>query len=212
MNQRSNEEWIEDLSFDGARREEALEDLRAIIVRSMPAALQGWLPSTNPQFEPLVEEVAQETLLRVLSHLETFQSRARFTTWVYKIAVRIALTELRRRRWQDHSLETLLDMENAPETPAYTADTHLGPEMDVTQADIMVYVGRIMEEELSERQKQAMRLVMVQGLPLEEAARFLGKERNALYKMLHDARLRLRQRLARDGFSPEELIRLFEGR
>jgi RNA polymerase sigma-70 factor, ECF subfamily len=210
MDKRSNGEWFEDLKSDGARREAALEDLRAIVVRSMPAALHNWLLSSDPQFAPLVEEVAQETLLRVLSHIDTFQNRSQFTTWVYKIAIRTALTELRRRRWKEHSLETLLEMENALETPAYITDANPGPEAAASQTETMVYIGKIMQEELSERQLKAMRVVGVQGLPMEEAARFLGTDRNALYKMLHDARLRLKRRLARDGLSPEELMRMFE--
>lgn len=43
----------------------------------------------------------QETLLRVLDQLDTFEGRSLFTTWVHKIAIRIALTELRRKRWRD---------------------------------------------------------------------------------------------------------------
>jgi RNA polymerase sigma-70 factor (ECF subfamily) len=52
--------------------------------------------------------------------------------------------------------------------------------------------------------------VGVQGMPLEEAARRLGTDRNALYKLLHDARLRLKRRLAREGLSPAELLAVFE--
>ncbi|NOH03849.1 MAG: hypothetical protein HND47_18735 [Chloroflexi bacterium] len=35
--------------------------------------------------------------------MDTFEGRSLFTTWVHKIAIRIALTELRRKRWRDAS-------------------------------------------------------------------------------------------------------------
>jgi RNA polymerase sigma-70 factor, ECF subfamily len=210
MKKRSNEKWLQDLKSDGEMREAALADLRAAIAGSMPAALQGWLSPSDPHFDALVEEVCQETLLRVLSHLDTFQNRSQFTTWVYKIAVRVALTELRRRRWKDHSLETLLEMEQAPETPSFVSDPNPEPETIAVQADVMAYIDRVMQEELSDRQKLAMRVVGIQGLAMEEAARHLGTNRNALYKLLHDMRLRLKRRLARDGYTPEELMSVFE--
>ncbi len=75
--------------------------MRALILRGLPYALAGKLDPNSPQFEALAEEVAQETLLKVLAHLDTFEGRSLFTTWVQKIAVREALGELKRRRWRD---------------------------------------------------------------------------------------------------------------
>ena len=98
---RTNETWLADLRDNGQARELALEDLRAIIQKGLPFALSRWLSPDQPQFNALVEEVTQETLLRVLDQLDTFEGRSQFTTWVHKIAVRIALTELRRKRWRD---------------------------------------------------------------------------------------------------------------
>jgi RNA polymerase sigma-70 factor (ECF subfamily) len=46
---------------------------------------------------------------------------------------------------------------------------------------------------------------------MEEAARRLGTNRNALYKMLHDARLRIKKRLAAEGLSPEDVLAAMGG-
>src|SRR3972149_8660892 len=100
MTGRTNESWLNDLRDSGAAREAALDELRAIVQKSLPYALSRWLSPDDPLFTPLVEEVTQETLLRVLDQLDTFQGRSMFTTWVHKIAIRIALTELRRKRWR----------------------------------------------------------------------------------------------------------------
>jgi len=53
--------------------------------------------------------------------------------------------------------------------------------------------------------------VGIQGMPLEEAARRLGTNRNALYKMMHDARLRLKNRLEKEGLPVESLLEMFSG-
>lgn len=51
-----------------------------------------------------------------------------------------------------------------------------------------------------------MTVVMFEELPLEEAARRMGTNRNALYKLLRDARKRLKKCLEREGFTPEEVL------
>jgi RNA polymerase sigma-70 factor (ECF subfamily) len=71
-------------------------------------------------------------------------------------------------------------------------------------------VRRIIEEELTDRQRQALILLGVQDMPIEDAAKRLKTNRNALYKLLHDARLRLRTRLAREEIAPYEVLALFE--
>ncbi|MEK6752276.1 MAG: hypothetical protein AABZ00_08405, partial [Chloroflexota bacterium] len=79
---RTNETWLADLRDTGEKHAEALNDLREIIQKGLPYALSRWLSSDNPLFQPLVEEVTQETLLRVLDQLGTFEGRSLFTTWV----------------------------------------------------------------------------------------------------------------------------------
>ena len=207
---RTNEEWLADLRAGGEVQEAALADLHAIILSGLPYALSKWLSPNNPLFTPLTEEVAQETLLRVLANLDTFEGRSQFTTWVHKIAVRVALTELRRKRWKDVSLENLTEIEGAPISSSLMADPAIGPETTAEQADLLALVQRLIAEELTEKQRQAMVAVTIQGMPLEEVARRMDMKRNALYKLLHDARLRLKRRLASEGLTPQEVLAVFE--
>jgi len=210
MATRSNEAWLSDLRADGEIKSAALEDLRVVIQKGLPYALSRWLSPDLPQFSSLVDEVTQETLLRVLDQLGTFEGRSQFTTWVHKIAVRIALTELRRKRWRDSSLDELTENEDAPPPPGLLADSQASPETSAERGDMLVRVRRIIEEELTDRQRQALILLGVQDMPIEEAARKLKTNRNALYKLLHDARLRLRTRLASEEIAPYEVLALFE--
>jgi len=210
MTTRTNEAWISDLSSSGEAREAALEDLRSIVQKGLPYALSRWLSTDEPQFNSLVEEVTQETLLRVLDQLDSFEGRSQFTTWVHKIAVRIALTELRRKRWRDASLDELTENEDIPPPPGLLADPQAGPETSAERADMIVRVRRIIDEELTERQRQALLLLGVQDMPMEDAARKLKTNRNALYKLLHDARLRLKNRLSMEDINAHEVLALFE--
>jgi RNA polymerase sigma-70 factor (ECF subfamily) len=210
MATRSNEAWLSDLRSEGERRSAALDDLRSVIQRGLPYALSRWLSPTQPQFESLVEEVTQETLLRVLDQLGTFEGRSQFTTWVHKIAVRIALTELRRKRWRDSSLDELTENEDIPPPQGLLADSQAGPDVTAERADMLARIRRVIEEELTDRQRQALVLLGLQDMPMEDAARKLKTNRNALYKLLHDARLRLRTRLALEDISPHEVLAMFE--
>ncbi len=210
MQSRTNEAWLSDLQSNGPEREAALEDLRVVIQKGLPYALSRWLSPDQPQFSALVDEVTQETLLRVLDQLDTFEGRSQFTTWVHKIAVRIALTELRRKRWRDASLDELTENEDVPPPPGLLANSHAGPEVSAERADILVRVRRIIDEELTDRQREALILLGVQDMPMEDAAKKLHTNRNALYKLLHDARLRLKRRLSMEDISPHEVLTLFE--
>lgn len=212
MDTRSNESWLEELRATGPVRETALDDLHGIVQKGLPYALSRWLSPDDPLFTPLVEEVTQETLLRVLDQLDTFEGRSMFTTWVHKIAIRIALTELRRKRWQDSSLDELVDNEENPAPTRLMADPQAGPEISAERADMLVRIRRILDEELTEKQRQAITLLGLQDMPMEEAARRMKTNRNALYKLLHDARLRLKRRLAKEDLSAQEVLSAFESK
>lgn len=213
MSRRTNEEWISDLQSAGTRRDAALADLRQAILNGLPYALNKWLPTNDPRFNPLAEEVAQDTLLRVLDRLDTFEGRSQFTTWVHKIAVRIALTELRRKRWENFSLEEIVEGEEGFPMGSLMIDHQASsPEEQAEGADMMQRLQRIIAEELTDKQRQAMVAIAIKGMPFEEVARRMGTNRNALYKMMHDTRLRLKHRLAQEGLTPEDVLAGFENR
>ncbi len=66
---------------------------------------------------------------------------------------------------------------------------------------------RFIAEELTDRQREAMVAVMFEGMPLEEAARRMDTNRNALYKLLHDARKKLKKRIEAESLSPAEVLK-----
>jgi RNA polymerase sigma-70 factor (ECF subfamily) len=75
---------------------------------------------------------------------------------------------------------------------------------------MLAQVQRLIMEELTDKQRQAMTAISIQGMPIEEVARRMNTTRNALYKLLHDARLRLKHRMAQEGLTPEDVLSVFE--
>jgi RNA polymerase sigma-70 factor (ECF subfamily) len=205
VNERSNEEWIADLSQSGPQRDEALIDLRALLVRGLGYSLSKY---SNVD-DAILEDFAQEALLRILDNLDTFRGESRFTTWAQKIAVRVALTELRRHRWRDVSLDEITDSPDVSFIPNLMADPSAGPEQQAIQHTVLETLRRVIANELTDKQRQALIAVRIEGMPLEEVARRMGTNRNALYKLLHDARQRLKKQLLDEGLSPEEILAAF---
>jgi RNA polymerase sigma-70 factor (ECF subfamily) len=213
MSDRTNEEWVSDLRSEGFQRDAALADLRQVVLHGLPYALNKWLSTSDPRFSPLADEVAQDTLLRVFDRLDTFEGRSQFTTWVHKIAIRIALTELRRKRWENSSLEELVEgEENFPMGNIMMDHQALTPEEHVEGTDMVKRLQRIISDELTDKQRHAMIAIAIKGMPFEEVARRMGTNRNALYKMMHDTRLRLKQRLSQEGLSINDVLAVFEKR
>ena len=205
MADRTNEEWLAELRGPG--NDQALADLRTLLVRGLRYAMADRPSVTDAD----LEDFAQDALMKVLAGLDSFRGESRFTTWAQKIAVRVAFTELRRRRWKDVALQDLVEQYDGIDlTPAVLTDPAASPEHQTAQQMILETLQRLIAEELTDRQRQAMTAVMMGGMSLEEVARRMGTNRNALYKLLHDARQRLRQRMVAQGLSAQDVLATLE--
>ena len=69
---------------------------------------------------------------------------------------------------------------------------------------------RMVDEELTDRQREAVVAVLLEGMPISEVARRMGTNQNALYKLLHDARKKLKRQMQAAGLSPQEVLATFE--
>jgi len=205
---RTNDEWLADLRAGSPAREAALDDLRLVLANGLRRGLIGQIDTAAPEFDALLDDFVQEALLKVLDNLDTFAGRSLFTTWANKIALNIGLTELRRKRWRDTSLDQLTQTDDGEYTPSFVADPAPQPEEVTEQRELMQYVTRLINEELTDKQRTALTAV-IQGQPLTEVALRLDSNQNAVYKLVFDARQRLRRRLADDGLTPEEIMAAF---
>jgi len=203
LTNRSNEEWLELLHSD--ERESALEELRTVIVQGLRAGLGRSLDKKGALEQ--IEDFAQDSLLRILDNLDSFRGDSKFTTWAQKVAVRVAYSELRRKRWANVSLDRSEDSNLTASSWENIPDRSVDPERAVSGQMAVDLVTGLINTELTELQRTAFHGIIVQGLPMEEVARQLGTNRNALYKLLHDARKRLKNELLERGIDAEQLVR-----
>ena len=87
-------------------------------------------------------------------------------------------------------------------------DSAANPETEIAQLGIVRAMHEILETELTERQRTAV-VAKLRGMPQEEIGRRLGINRNAVYKLAHDARKKLKQGLEASGFDAGEIRAAF---
>lgn len=206
MTERTNEQWLAELR--GPEQPQALADLRELLLRGLRAALGNRI---QRDLDHVMEDFVQEGIIKIMDNLDTFRGESRFTTWAQKIAVNAAFTELRRRRWQDISLQQMVeDQEGNEFTPAILTDPTATPEEQATRRAMMAFVEKMIDEELTDRQRQAIQAVIFNEMPMEEVARRMNTNRNALYKLIFDARQNLQRKMAENGFTPQDVLAVFE--
>ena len=210
MTQRSNEQWLTDLQATGAAHDTAVSDLLVILVSGLRRGLLARVNTSAPEFETQAEDFAQEAILKILAKMHTFAGRSKFTTWAHKVAVSVALTELRRKRWQDRSLDGMMDDSEGDYTPRLAADKSPTPENAAERAEALAHVARLIGEALTKKQRTALTASVIEGLSTNEVAQKMEMKPNAVYKLLHDARLRLKNSLAQEGLTPADIISVFQ--
>lgn len=215
MTERTNEAWLSDLR---AQAPEALEDLRARLQRGIFYYLsreRSDLSSlSSHEVMQMAQDMAQDSLMRVLANLDSFRGDSLFTTWATRVAVRVAISGLRRASFRDYSLDAL----TADGEPAWLNASPVmsgkppNPEHAAEKDEVMGRLQDSIKEALTDRQYRALVAVAVDGVPMEIVAERLGTNRNALYKLVHDARRKLRAHLEAQGLNMDYMLRLFEER
>jgi RNA polymerase sigma-70 factor (ECF subfamily) len=215
--ERSNAQWVHDLTDEPSLRDPAIQDLRVRLQRGIYYYLSRERSDlsdlSSEEITQMAEDFAQDATLRVISNLDSFRGDSRFVTWATKIAVRVAISEMRRARYKDFSLDALT--ENGADIKADTNSSITGtpierPESMLEKQDVLEKINKAFEEALTSRQRTALDAVVLQGIPMEVVADRMGTNRNALYKLVHDARRKLRTHLEGQGLSPDYIMNLFE--
>lgn len=212
---RTNEEWLRDLRLDGSEQQPALDDLRDLLLRAalyfFSRNLGDFGGLGRDEVLHRAEDCAQDALLAVMQHLPEFRGDSRFSTWAYKFAINIALTTARHERWKGVSLDDLgADGEAAlPEWLMQDKSVEAAPEQNAMRAEVRGILREVIEKDLTDKQRQVLLLMVFNEVPMDEVVRRLGANRNAVYKLLHDARRRLKSSLEARGFDVAETLNLF---
>jgi RNA polymerase sigma factor (sigma-70 family) len=213
MPDRTNADWLEALRRPDAPDPEALAALRAHLERSALFAIRRRLSSAHgvasDEIDSLAEDSAQEALLLALDNLGSFRGEARFVTWAAAIAVGVAMSALRRQLWRDVSLEHMPDGWHEPASSAAASSGWEHPDLAAQRTEIWSVIKEVVQRDLTDRQRQVLNLVVINGVDADEVAERLGVSSGALYKLTHDARRKLKAGLLARGFSAHEILQAF---
>jgi RNA polymerase sigma-70 factor (ECF subfamily) len=194
--------WLAQLSGSGRAHDDAVARLHELLLRAARfevARRRRALPHLRGNdHDDLAQQAADDALVAVLSKLDDFRGDSRFSTWAYKFALYEAAVKLRRRAWQERELPL------EPDSWPQIASADMLPEQRATQSELLGALQTAISESLSEHQREVLVAITLNGVPIDVLAERLNTTRGALYKTLHDARKKLRAKLAGDGFDIAE--------
>jgi RNA polymerase sigma-70 factor (ECF subfamily) len=189
--------WLERLSAEGRVRDEAIAELRELLLRAARFEVRRRC-ATLSQFrggdqEDLAQQSAGDAMVAILGKLDDFRGESKFTTWAYKFALYEAAARIRKLAWQGRELP--LEPEDWPRVP----DPGPAPQGEVEMSDLLAAIREEIETSLTPRQRDVLIALALNEVPIDVLAERLETTRGALYKVLHDARHRLRAALAERG-------------
>lgn len=152
------------------------------------------------------EDVTQEAFLKAFEHLNRFEERSRFSTWVTRIAVNAALMRVRSRRTHEHVAIHKDSGEDPAALPYEIQDWRPDPEQLYTRRELRSILAQALAA-LPQHYSTVFVLRDVEGFSTAETAETLGISIAAVKTRLLRARLQLRQHLARYFEAPQETKR-----
>ena len=198
-------EWLRALAGAGPGRDAALARLHGLLVRIARGEVARRGPRlriTGPELDDLAYQAAADALLAITGKLGQFRGESRFTTWAYKFVIFEVSAKIGRHFWRNPAVP--LDAEDWDRLPGRFG---FEPAQEAEWRDLLAAMRRAVDTELTPRQRAVFVAVVVNDVPLDTLAADLASSRNAIYKMMFDARRKLRAALAADGFLGEESSR-----
>jgi RNA polymerase sigma-70 factor, ECF subfamily len=188
--------WVEALTAAGRAHDDAVQRLHALLLRAARfevARRRRALGYVRDDLDDLATQAADDALMAIMAKLHTYRGDSRFTTWAYKFAVLEAGVKVRRRVW--HEREIPLEDDGWARLP----DRGTTPSRDLETAEMLGAVRDAITEALTPHQRTVLIAVTLNDVPIDVLAERLATTRGALYKTLHDARKKIRARLAEQG-------------
>jgi RNA polymerase sigma-70 factor (ECF subfamily) len=139
--------------------------------------------------------------MAVCERLDRFRGEARFTTWASKFVIFNVATKMNRHFWRRH--EVPHDQEDWSRLASRLDSS---PEDEAQVREFAAAVSSAVEESLSDRQRLVFVATVLKGMPIDVLANELGSTHNALYKVLFDARKKLRAALVAGGYLPQSPV------
>ena len=182
--------WLSPLASSGAAHDRAVGELHRLLLRASTFEVRRRSAAlglaAGPELDDIANQAADDALLAIMSRLDRFERRSRFTTWAYKFAIHSAGVAVRRHAWRDRDLssspsESLEQLTRLSDDPGEAVETR----------ELLARITTAIAC-LTAHQRDVLLALAVDGVPIDVLADRLSSNRNALYKTLHDARARLR--------------------
>jgi RNA polymerase sigma-70 factor (ECF subfamily) len=194
--------WVECLRGEPSVREAAVTRLHTMlhgVARAEAYRRRGSLPSdVAGDLDDLCLQAANDAVTAVVRKLDDFRGASRFTTWAYKFAVLEISVRLRRRVWSTRRV----DLDEV--SWGGLADSAAGADRDLEQRELLSAVRNAVETTLTKHQRGVFLAVVAEEVPIDVVAERTGSTRGAVYKVLHDARRKLREALRAAGHLESE--------
>jgi RNA polymerase sigma-70 factor (ECF subfamily) len=192
-------DWLRRLSAGaGALRQQAERELHARLVRIALAEVSrrsASTPVTGPELTDVAHQAADDAMLAILAKLADFRGESRFITWAYRFVILEVSSKLGRHYWRNPPV--MLDAAQWERLPDRLG---IDPARYAESAGILAEVRRVVEDELTAHQRRVFVAVVVDGIPLDALAARLSLQRNAIYKVIFDARRKIRRALVANGY------------
>jgi RNA polymerase sigma-70 factor, ECF subfamily len=195
-------EWVGRLAGSGGRRDAALARLHELLVRVARGEVSRRGPRlaiSGPELDDLAYQAAADALVAILGKLGQFRGESRFTTWACKFVILEVSAKIGRHFWRHPAVP--LDAEDWDRLPARFG---FDPAQQAEWGDLFAALRRAVDSALTSRQREIFVAIVLNDVPLDALVMHLGSSRNAIYKMLFDARRKLRAALAANGYLPDD--------
>jgi RNA polymerase sigma-70 factor (ECF subfamily) len=159
------------------------------------ASARAAAPDHRPEVEDLAYQAAADALMAITGKLGQFRGESRFTTWAYKFVIFEVSAKIGGHFWRRRDVP--LDAEDWDRLPDRFG---FEPARVSEWRDLPAALRHAVDIELTARQREVFVAIVLNGVPLDALALSLRSNRNAAYKMMFDARRKLRAALAANGY------------
>jgi len=160
------------------------------------------LAISGPELDDIAHQAAADALLAITAKLGQFRGESRFTTWAYRFVIFEVSAKIGRHFWRHPAVPL-----GAEEWDRLPDRFGFDPAHQAEWRDLLAALRRAVDTELTPRQREVFVAIVLNGTPLDTLVASSASSRNAIYKMLFDARRKLRAALAANGYLTDDLSR-----
>ena len=176
-------------------RTEAIEELHERLQREAKFHVRQRVSTLSAfprsDIDDLATQAANDALIALLGKLDDYRGESQFLTWARRFAALEAKVSVRRRLGRDR-----VGISRDPDHALLVADPGCSLHDRVEMRERLRILTKVINNRLTVRQRAVLVAVAIDGVSTDTLAGELRTTPGAIYKTLHDARMKLRQHAA----------------